>query len=297
MMKFLTGNVLSRWLVACVAVGFALGQVQAAPVVFLVESNQSSVTLSGTVEGATLQAQGTGSLTTSLFGNIQTEVTGSTIQFVTSNGIVAANSGTWQPAVGGGSGSAPANYGGTATIEIFTAYAAIRNAVLSLNSSTLTLSGNNFDSTQLIFGLTNSSSMDYYVQDITSGTEPLTGLSTNSVANGATLTTSGSVQTLNIQINTTFTFTGTVPAVLTLKGQIVATNAPVSAFMIDNVGLTNRMLVLTVQNASSQSVLQGSTDLSTWSPASSTVTTNGSGATFYTIPIGGTGNSFFRVKQ
>lgn len=267
----------------------------ASPVVFTVDSTQSVILLSGTVEGATLNQQGPGSLMTSLSGSIYADLTPSAIQFDTSNSIVAENSGTWQPAVGGASGNAPANYGGTASISPLTAEAAIRNAVLSLNSPSLALSGGGFDSTQLIFGLTNSSSLDYNAV-FTHGTEILTDLSTNSISDGGTLTTSGTTKTITIRISTTFTFTGSVPAVLTLQGQIVATNAPSAIFMINSVGVTNKTLVLTVQNATSQSALQSSANLTTWSPATATVTTNSSGMTYFSVPIG-TSNNFFRVQQ
>jgi hypothetical protein len=291
---FLASICRSLW-IAVAGVVLAAWDASASPIVFTVDSTQSQITLSGTVEGATLTAQGAGSLTTSLNGSIYADLTTSAIQFDTSNSIVAENSGTWKPAVGGGSGSAPANYGGTAMVSIITAEAAIRNAVLSLNSPSLTLSGGGFDSTQLIFGLTNSSSLDYNAE-FTSGTEILTGLSTNSISDGGTLTASGTTKTIAIRISTTFTFTGSVPAVLTLEGQIVATNAPSAVFMINSVGVTNKTLVLTVQNATSQSALQSSGNLTTWSAATATITTNSSGATFFSVPIG-TGNSFFRVQQ
>ena len=268
----------------------------ASPIVFTVDSTQSVIQLSGTVEGATLNAQGPGSLTTSLNGTIDADLTASTIQFNTAAGIDAETNGSWQPAVGGNTGTAPADYGGTATVSIITAEAAIRNAVLSLNSTPLTLTGGNFDSTQLIFGLTNSSSLDYNAGFAGKGTEVLNGLSTNSLSDGGTLTTSGTTKIITIRISMTFTFTGSIPAVLTLEGEIVATNAPSALFMINSVGVTNKTLVLTVQNASSQSALQSSGNLTTWLPATATMTTNSSGATFFSVPIG-TSNSFFRVQQ
>jgi hypothetical protein len=285
----------SVW-IAVAGVFLAAWDASASPITFTIDSTQSQVALTGTVDGATIQAQGTASLTNFLSGSINADLTASSIQFETSNGIVGENNGTWQPAVGGGSGSAPANFGGEVHVSFVTAYAAIRNAFLSLNSSPLALSGGNFDSTQLIFGLTNGCSMDYNIGGFSSGTTDLTGLSTNSVADGAALTASGSVKTITIQINTTFNITRSPGAVLTLTGKIVATNAPSAVFMINSVGVTNKALVLTVQNATAQSALQSSANLTTWSPATATVTTNSSGATFFSVPIG-TGNSFFRVQQ
>ncbi len=291
-------NIFSPWLaLAFVSVGLIVSPVLAAPLVFTVDSSRSSVTLSGTVETLAIQAQATGSLTTSLNGSINADLTGSTINFTGGTVINAETNGVWQPAVGGASGNAVGDYGGKASPGLgITAYAALRNIVLNLNSSALTLSGNNFDSTALVFGLTNSSSLDYNASFLGSGTEILNDLATNSVSDGATLTTSGSLKTITIQISTTFTFTGSVPAVLTLSGQLVATNAPNSVFMINSLGITNQMLVLTVQNATAQSVLQSSTNLTSWGSAGATMNTNSSGATFYSVPIG-TSNNFFRVQQ
>lgn len=278
------------------AAGLSPASLRASPVTFLVASNQSSITLSGTVEGYSITAQGTGSLTALLNGTINANVTGSTIQFTGGNAITPITNGIWQPAVGGSAGSAPADYGAKASPGFgLIAYAALRNLVLNLNSATLAVSGGSFDSAALTFGLTNSSSMDYTVPLLGSGTESLSGLSTNSVTDGATLASNGSSQTLTIHLSTTYTSTGSVPAVLTLAGQIVAITEP--APVIGSLAISNQSLVITVANATGNSVLLTTPSLtSAWTAANPTTSTNGSGQTVYTVPVG-TGNAFFRVQQ
>jgi hypothetical protein len=49
--------------------------------------------------------------------------------------IISSNSGIWQPAVGGGTGTAPANYGATGSSSIFTGLSAFRNSQLTLTQS------------------------------------------------------------------------------------------------------------------------------------------------------------------
>jgi hypothetical protein len=273
----------------------------AAPMVFTVDSTQSQISLSGQIAGYPMTSQGAGSLTTTYSGNINATVSGSTIQFTGSSTITAKTNGIWQPAVGGGSGSALADYGAQATIPfVGTGYGAARNIVLDLTSPLLTVTGTNFDSTALIFLFANSSSssFDYNAGFAGSGTLSLIGNSTNSVANGASLTTNGNVLKLVIQLNATFAFnllsTGDTP--LTLTGKIVATNLLTAPTIISSFVLTNQSAVLTVQNASTQSQLQISTNLTSWLPASGTVSNN-LGATIFTTPLSGGRQSFFRVKK
>ena len=77
------------------------GRVWAAPEVFTIDSSQSQITLSGKVAGFPFSAQGAGSLTTTYSGEINADISGSTIQFTGSSTIIAATNGVWQPGVGG----------------------------------------------------------------------------------------------------------------------------------------------------------------------------------------------------
>ena len=278
---------------------FLPGRVQAALEVFTIDSSQSQISLSGTVAGFTLTAQGSGSLMNNYSGNIKAFISGSTIQFIGSSAITASTNGIWQPALGGVSGSAAANYGGQISIYgIYTGYGAARNVILDLNSPSLTLSGTNFDSSALVFSFAYYSGAEFdYTTPLGSGWVPLAGNSTNSVANGASLSSNGATQKLVIQFNTPFTFSllSANDTTLILTGKIVATNSFVAPFMISSIVLTNQSVVLKVQNATLQSQLQSSTNLTTWSSPSTTVSSN-AGTTTFTTPMSGSKN-FFRVQK
>jgi len=278
---------------------FLPGRVQAAPEVFTIDSSQSQISLSGTVAGFPMSPQGAGALATTYSGSINADISGSTIQFTGSSAIIAKINGVWQPAVGGTPGSAAADYGAQISIYgIYTGYGAARNVILDLNSPSLTLSGTNFDSSALVFSFALTSGAEFdYTTPFGSGYVPLAGNSTNSIANGAYLSSNGATQKLVIQFNTPFTFSLVTQndTTLTLTGQIVATNSFVAPFMISSIVLTNQSVVLKVQNATLQSQLQSSTNLTSWSPASATVSSN-AGTTTFTAPMSGSKN-FFRVQK
>ncbi len=277
---------------------FFANRMQAGQVVFAIDPTRSQLTLSGKIAGNTLTSQGSGSLTTTYSGNINANVSSSTIQFTGSSTITAETNGVWQPAVGGGSGSAAADYGAQATVSPFgTVYGALRNLVFDVTSPSLTMTGTNFDSSALVFSFTPSSnsSLDYYNAVVTHGTLALSGYSTNTIANQASLSTNGNVEQLVIHINTQFTFTllssGDTP--LDLTGQIVATNLP--APFINSIIVTNQNVVLSVENATTQSQLLSSSNLVTWSSASATVSSN-AGMIIFTVPTAGP-RAFFQVQK
>jgi hypothetical protein len=124
---------------------------------FSIDSVNSSLSLSGDVDGSPIQPQGAGSLTTSYSGTIAAvwDREAGTINFLAATSdAVAANSGSWQPLPGGGGGSAPANYGGQVNTLFVTGRAALREMHAALSTSTpLTLTGfgpYNFASTQTV---------------------------------------------------------------------------------------------------------------------------------------------------
>lgn len=270
---------------------------QGAATIFTVDSGQSQITLSGTITGYAFTAQGPGSLTATYEGTLKAAVSGPTIQFTGLSMIAAITNGTWQPKAGGGSGSAPADYGAEATIPLVgTAYGAARNLVLDLTSPVLNLTQTNFDSSQLIISLvTNSSPVLDYRSALQSGSLTLSGEATNSIAGGSFLSTNGNLLRLVIQIKATLAEPDN--SVLTLTGEIVATNllaiptVPVITHVTDSDG----DLVLSVTNASTTSQLLSSTNLTTWMPASATVSSNG-GFIIFTTPISGP-RTFFRVEK
>ncbi len=295
---------MKRMMFSCFAGGvvflsaaFFAGRMQASPVVFTIDPTRSQLTLSGKIAGSTFTTQGPGSLTTSYSGNINANVSGSAIQFTGSSTITAKTNGVWQPAVGGGTGSAAADYGAQAFVVISTAYGASRNIVLDVTSPSLTLTGTNFDSSALIFSFASGSgsSVDYNAAG-EHGTLALAGYATNTIANQASLSTNGNVEQLVIQINTQFTFTllSSGDTTLDLTGQIVATNSTAPPF-INSIIVTNQNVVLTVENATTLSQLLSSSNLMTWSLPGTTVSNSG-GMIIFTVPMAGP-HAFFRVQK
>jgi hypothetical protein len=310
-MKFRSFFSLAGGILSFAAITFLFGRAQAAPEVFIIDNSQSFAVLSGGIANSPIDSQqDTGSsLATTYSGNINVNISGSTIQFTGSSAIIAQTNGVWQPGVGGASGSAAADYGAEAPGFGLTVYGAMRNIVLDLISPSLTIMGTNFDSSALVFSfVTNSGAvLDYNAAGgLVFGSLPLAGYSTNTIANSASLTTNGTTQKLIIQFNTTFSFTLSSPYVmgtpgntpLILSGIIVATRSVVASPLISSIILTNQSVVLTVENATMQSQLQSSTDLTTWSPASPPITTINvsSGLIIFTTPMSGP-QTFFRVQK
>ncbi len=280
----------------------------AAPLVFTIDTAQTQVTISGKVVGTTFSAQGPGSLTTSYQGTINADLTDSTIQFIGGGSISAITNGVWQPAVGGNPGSAPADYGATASVTInigipvsATVNAALRNMVLDLTSPPLPLTDGSFDGGSLIFSfITNTVTLDYnYTYG--SGSENLNGDSTNAVVSGATVSTNAGVRTLSIQISSQFPFKllSDNDSLVILNGQLVATNivnVSLPPPIIQSIVVNGSNIVVTTENTTAQSILLVSTNLSIWTAASSTITTNGLGMIVFTSPVSGP-RAFYRMQQ
>lgn len=196
---------------------------------FTIDPERSSVTLSGSVLTYAIQAQGSGSLSTRYDGVIHAQVGPSSITFTGGSTVTAQNSGNWAPLSGGGSGTAPACYGGVANAFIVTAQAAARQVVLDLTSNPIPIHNNAFDSTSIAFGFVPGagSTLDFRVSGLLSeaGSEPLDSIATNSVATSSTLETSGDIQTLTLPIEADFLLTllNANDTQLKLTGQLVAT--------------------------------------------------------------------------
>ena len=276
--------------------------------VFTLDTNQSSLTISGTVEGANLVQQGAGSLTTQYGGTIEATQMPSSIQFPGQSLIVAINTGNWQPLADGGAGLAPANYGASVNLAagLVKVKAALRSLVLDVTSPTLTFnSTGQFASTNLTFLiLTNANSaLSYLVTGLlnSSGSTALSGQSTNNVTTLATLLTNGEAQILTIPVNAQFTFSAnsTNDTILNLAGQLVAfrTAAAVATAPVLQ-SLTVQSQVVTLQwqaPAGQQFQVQSSTDLMAWQTNAVNVT---SGSSNYTWSGPATGaNGYFRLKQ
>src|SRR5262245_7951490 len=153
----------------------------AAPLVFTIDPAESQLTISGKVAGSDLKEQGAGSLTTKLGGTLQTDVTGSTIQFTGGSVIDPEVNGTWEPGIGGAAGSAPADFAGKAG-SFITAKGAFRNLIIDVTSAALAIANGTFDAAALTFGFpANSTATLDYDLVLTHGSRTLSGLATNKV--------------------------------------------------------------------------------------------------------------------
>jgi hypothetical protein len=240
---------------------------------FLIDSNQSSVTISGTVLGSAIMTQGPGSLTANIGGNLVAVVSGSAIQFVGQSLIQANDSGSWQPNADGTAGSQPANFGGLANTALGTGLAALRNVQLDVISPAIGLTNGLFNSSALTFFFpsNSTSSFAYNVSGgflSQHGSKALTGYATNKVTTLAALTASGNQQTLTIPVNATFVLELLSPGDtrITLQGQLVAVHAAQPPpFVIQSVIVQNQTLTLQWQGSPGQQFqVLSSSDLRTW---------------------------------
>lgn len=279
-------------------------QASAAPVVFAIDNSQSQILIAAPPSVLAVWAitpQGTGALGTSYSGNINADLSDSTIQFTGGSTINAHTNGVWQPAAGGTVGSAPADYGpennppfGSVTLG------ALRNISFDVTSPALALTDTNFTGTNLVFSFASVSAvLDYYASSSAHGSLALGGYATNTLAMEATLTTNDSTRELVINVGAQFVFTlfSANDTKLELIGQLVATNAiPAAAPFIQSISVTNQSVVVATENTTAQSHLLVSTNLTTWSTASATLTTNGLGMIVFTSTAGGP-RAFYRVQQ
>jgi len=189
-------------------------------------------TISGTI-GQNLTAQSTGSNKATYSGPLFVDLTGSTIQLTGGSTLTAANQATaQQPAVGGGTGSAPANYG-LSTSGLATGNVAVRDLAADLTTDPIPLSGGTFDSTAVTL-TTLAGTIDYRLSVFLSGTQsgtsvanPYSSLNTSSTL--STIVDVGAIETLTIPIALTLVIPVPLPgglpeqANVTLTGQLVAT--------------------------------------------------------------------------
>ena len=237
---------------------------------FVLDTNNSSLTISGTLEGTAFQQQGAGSLTTKISGTIKAEVTSSNITFVGGSAIVALNSGNWQPGPGGVAGNAPANYGVKVSVLLTTVMAAVRNTLLDVTSSALMVTGGSFSGQGLHFNYPSNSTsvLDYSYSGLLGtgrGNRPLKGVSTNTL-NDATLIVQGAQLVLTIPVDISGT-KSIAPGDVNyrLRGQLVA-RAPVSVPLQINIfQVFSGQITFTIATTPDQSyTILGSTNLTDW---------------------------------
>ena len=209
--------------------------------VFTLDTNQSSLTVSGTVQGAAIAQQAPGSLTTKYGGTLQATQTGNTIQFTDQSLITALNSGNWQPLTNGSAGLAPANYGASVSLAagFVRVKAALRLLQIGISSPAIAVNGNGqlaLNNLVLSFPSNATSFLAYQETGLASGSgsTALTGQSTNNSPTFATLSTTGNLQVLTIPVNTQFTFStaSANDTILNVVGQLVATEPTIPVVVV-----------------------------------------------------------------
>jgi hypothetical protein len=270
--------------------------------VFTLDTNQSTITISGSILGYNFAEQGPGSLTTRYSGTIQTAQSAGTIQFTGQSRITAQNNGSWQPKADGTVGNEPANYGAQANAGFATAKAALRNILLDATSPGIPVSNGQFDSGGLTFGFpTNATSaLGYNVSGLLtkSGAKLLTGYATNNVTSLATLTTVGSQQTLTIPVDATFVFTvvSANDTTIELKGQLVAVSSAAPARSAPSITVQSQLVTLQWQGTPGLLYqVQSSSDLTLWRTNATSVTSTTT-AFIWSGPATGP-KQFFRLAQ
>lgn len=211
-------------------------------VTWTLNPSASSISVSGAVEGYPLEQQGAGSMTTTYSGPMNTVVSGAfhtaalpnALQF-SSASVDAAVNGTWQPGIGGVSGSAPGDYGVLAHMGLFgTLYAAMRDFMLDLTSSQLAISSGGFNSS-LIDATVLQGYVDY--RTILGGARD--DLAGEIVANSATaglIALNGTTATLTVPVDATLPISGGFTGTIRLQGTLVGTTVVLMAGDTDGDG-------------------------------------------------------------
>ena len=260
-------------MVVLVLAGFEAAQCEAGSRTFKLNGVESVVTLSGSVLGNALAEQAAGSLTTSMSGTVVVDLTNDAIQFATGSLIVALNNGTWQPNVGGASGSALGNFGAKADSLLGSAKAALREIQLNISSLAMAVTGGSFNSSGLTFAFpsTQTSTLDYAISSFfsnTAGTIPLVGLSTNNVTTQATLATVGNTQVLTIPVDAQFKLKLLTDndTVLSIRGKLVATADVSVALTIQDIHVKNNTVTMSwISQSNRLFQIQSTSDLKSWS--------------------------------
>jgi len=274
----------------------------AAAQVFTIDTNKSSITISGTIIGGTIMPQGNGSLTAAMGGTLNATVTGNSIQFTGQSQILAETNGSWQPKSDGSSGSEPADFGGQANLGLASGDAALRQVQLDVSSPLIPLTGGQFESTNLTFQFpTNSlSSLAYNTSGLVSkhGSIQLTGYATNKVTSLGYLTNSGAQQVITIPVDATFylSLLSSKDTTIRLQGQLVAAQSTQAPLTVQSVAVKNNSLLLQWQaSPGTQFQVQSTTNFNSWR-TNATIVTPASGSYTWTGAIGGT-LGFYRLAK
>jgi hypothetical protein len=272
---------------------------------FTIDSTQSSLTLSGSLQGFPIDQQGPGSLTAYYKGTIIADVTDTTITFVGGSLITAITNGVWSPNTNGVAGTAPANYGGSLNAGIITGTAAFRALVYDATSGALPITAGSFSALGMTFSFPPSASsvLDYRYTVFTSttgGHKALAGNSTNNIISSGSVSNLAGNLVLTIPVD--FTNSSTLGSAGSLQyhlqGQFVAVVAAVAApLKISAFQLNAGQLNFTIGTISNQSyTILGSTNLPDWSITNDQFTATNTSTT-RTIPLPALPREFFRVRQ
>lgn len=267
---------------------------------FQLDPARSSIEISGTIAGITISQQGEGSLRTTYSGPIIADLNAGSIAFTGGSAIDARTSGDWQPKPGGAAGVAPADYGLNAVAGFLSGKGALRNLLLDVRSGVLLLNNSEFNSQGLTFHfLTNSSASVDYNTPFGSGTEPLSGLSTNSVSNKSRVETAGENQEVIIPIDTTLVFRAlsTEDSRVRFVGQFVATRKAGSnptPLEISGIDFEDRSLTVRF-SAQANITVERTENLAQWVDKDAARKTNGS-TVEVSLPVG-PGMEFFRLRK
>jgi len=278
--------------------GATLGTAQ----VFTLDASQSSITLTGIVAGATMTAQGPGSLSATIGGTIQVALVGNTIQFTGQSQIMVQTNGSWQPLADGTAGSAPADFGGQGTTPFASGQAALRNILLDVISPAINISAGQFDSTSLtfLFPSNSLSSLAYNVSGFVNkhGFFPLTGYATNKVTSLGSLATVGNQQILTLPVDATFMFKVLTAddTTIRLQGNLVAIQNTQAPLQVQSLVVQNQAVVIQWQSAAGQQFqVQSSTNLAAWQTNATIVTPSAGANTWTGAVVGPVG--FFRLAK
>jgi PEP-CTERM motif-containing protein len=193
---------------------------------FVIDPAQSILTLSATFQGVAATQQPPAGFTTSYTGFVDATIGANTIQF-NSASADANVSGIYQPAVGGGAGLAPGDYGGQFTIAVFQGVFSIRDLVASLASNSTSLTGGTFDAGALMFSIL-SGSTDYNVSALgLMGSVSMIGETAQNGSGVGSIAIVNGVETMTVPIDVTITLSAvnTDDTVIHLSGNIVAISA------------------------------------------------------------------------
>lgn len=273
---------------------------------FTIEQTQSVLIISGAFSGFAIQQQGPGSLTTHYTGTIETDLSETTIAFVGGSQIVGVTNGNWEPGPSGVAGTAPANYGGEVVNLLVNGKAAVRDVLLDLTSSSLTVSNGTFPSQGLEFTFPPTATTAFdYTYSITfgasgSGRQPFTGTLTNTVNTNATLNSQGAELVLTIPVDIAGAASVQSPNDLQyrLRGQLVARAAAPVPLRINSFQLSSGQLGFSIATTPGQSfTILASTNLTDW-PTTIDQFTATNNPTVRTVALPASlPQQFFRVRR